>query len=148
MRTTLALLVVCAGTGAAAQAPQQVEVDVLARPVARGAILSTEDFARHMVAAPMARAALRAADAVGQAATRNLLSGATVGSHDIAPPPLVRRGGAVALTLRSGALVISAPARALSDGAAGASVRIVNLATNRTLDAFGEGSGRGAVLLP
>ena len=143
----LALLAVCAGTGAVAQAPQD-EVDVLARPVARGTILGAEDFVRQTVAAPMARTALRATDAVGQAATRNLLSGATVGGHDVAPPALVRRGDAVALTLRSGALVISAPARALSDGAAGASVRIVNLATNRTLDAFVEGSGRVAILLP
>lgn len=122
--------------------------DVLVRPVARGAILSPADFEARAVTPMLARGALRARDAAGLAATRNLMAGSTVRVIDLAPPALVRRGDAVSVELRTGALLITAPGRALADGAKGAGVRVVNLATNRTLDAIVDGPGKVRVIAP
>ncbi len=124
----IALLLFAASTG-------QVEADVLARAVARGEILRAEDFERGAVVQAQARIALRAGDAAGMEARRLLPAGVPVRASDVAPPTLVHRGDAVTLSLRSGALTISAPGKALDNASAGGAVRVVNLATSRTLDA-------------
>jgi flagella basal body P-ring formation protein FlgA len=54
---------------------------------------------------------------------------------------IVRRGETVTLRIRQGALTISTPARALSDAAAGERVRLVVIATRRTLDAVAAAPG-------
>ena len=138
----IAVLLMAAAAAAAA------EVDVLVRPVARGEVLAAADFERAPVPAATARFALRGADAVGKEARRALALGATVRASDIGPPILVRRGEGVTLMMRSGRLTITAPGRALGDGAAGGAVRVVNLATDRTLDARVTGPGAAEVDAP
>ncbi|MBB6122767.1 flagella basal body P-ring formation protein FlgA [Sphingobium subterraneum] len=126
----------------------QAQADVLVRPVARGAVLQVEDFERRTLPPMAARVALRAVDIAGQEARRALPAGTTVRSGDVGAPLLVRRGDLVTLEVRSGALRISAPGRALGDGASGAAVRAVNLSTSRTLDGRVSGSGMIAVTAP
>lgn len=132
----------------AAVPAQANEADVLVRPVARGEVLAREDFVRKGVNAATARFALRAQDAAGKEARRALALGATVRAGDIGAPMLVRRGEGVALVMRSGRLTITAPGRALGDGAVGGAVRVVNLATERTLDARVTGPGAAEVDAP
>jgi flagellar basal body P-ring formation protein FlgA len=141
------LAALCALPGMA-QAQELASADVLARPVARGTLLTSADFERQSVAAMLARGALRGVDAAGLATTRNIAAGSTLRPGDLAPPALVHRGEAVSLFVRAGALSITAPGRALSDGSAGAAIRVVNLATNRTLDGRVEASGRVLVTVP
>lgn len=50
-------------------------------------------------------------------------------------PRLVRRGETVTLIFRSGGIELRAPAKALSDGAQGAVLKVVNLASNSTVTA-------------
>jgi flagellar basal body P-ring formation protein FlgA len=134
--------------GVIAPAPAMASVDVLAHPVARGAMLSMEDFTSAQVQAPLARTALRARDVAGQEAKRSLVTGAIVRAGDVGPRPLVRRGEGVTLTLNTGRLTISAPGRALDDGGAGAGVRVVNLATGHTLDGRVAGMGQVEIAAP
>ena len=66
-------------------------------------------------------------------------------------PPLawlVRRGDAVVLTLVKGRLKITAPGKALGDGASGEAVRVVNLATSKTIDAHVLARGEVGVVAP
>ena len=126
----------------------KAEADVLARQVARGAILQADDFERRALPVSQAGLALRAVDAVGSQARRALPAGTALRAGDIGAPFLVRRGEPVRLVVETGNLRVSAPGRALSDGASGAAVRAVNLATGRTLDGTVAGSGMIAVTTP
>jgi flagella basal body P-ring formation protein FlgA len=61
---------------------------------------------------------------------------------------LVRRGEPVTLRLQSGSLTIATAGRALADGQRGARVRVVALATRRTLEGIVEGPGEIRLLTP
>jgi flagella basal body P-ring formation protein FlgA len=130
------------------QVAADLPADVLTRAVMRGAILSSADFERKPMAPALARTALAAADAVGMQTKRDMFAGSILRASDIGPPALVRRGEAVTLEVRKGALAISAPGRALADGGMGEAVRVVNLATNRTLDARVAGTALVSVAMP
>ncbi len=133
------------GQGAAARAEP---ADMLVHAVPRGAILTDGDFERRDVPAAQAKFALAAAQAIGREARRMLPAGTLLRPGDIAPPTLVRRGDAVSVTLRSGAITIGAPGRVLADGGSGDVVRVVNLATGRTLDARVRAAGAVEVAAP
>jgi flagella basal body P-ring formation protein FlgA len=124
----LALLAAAAASGGA-------EADVLARPVSRGDILAQKDFIHQSTTPAAARYSLRAEDAAGKEAKRAIAAGVPLRASDIGPPTLIRRGDAISLVYRDGRLTITSPGKALSDGSAGAAIRIVNLASDRTLDA-------------
>lgn len=126
--------------GAAAPGPG-APVPVLDHPVAKGQILAATDFVDGPPASEQNRGALRIRDAAGLEANRNLPAGSIVRSSDLIQPQIVRRGEAVTLTLRDNGLIIVTAGRALGSAAAGAPVRVVALATNRTLDGVVEGSG-------
>ena len=129
---------------AAALAPSLPKVDtaVLARTVEKGETLSSADFAVAAMPAATARGAIAVREAVGQEAVRHLAAGSPVRANDITNPRIIRRGEAVTITLVSGALRITAMGRALSDGARGQAVRVLNLSTSRTLDAVAETAGQ------
>ncbi|GAA4009844.1 hypothetical protein GCM10022280_03640 [Sphingomonas swuensis] len=61
---------------------------------------------------------------------------------------LVRRGQPVTLLIRSGALRIATAGRALSDGQLGQRIRVVALATRRTLDGVVENNGEVRLFTP
>lgn len=124
-----------------ALAADAVLVPVLAHAIARGDIVTAEDFERQPRAPFLAAGIVGPADAGGREAARNLSAGAVVRPGDLVTPRLVRRGEPVTLALRSGGLVITAAGRALSSGGSGEAVRVVVTATNRTLDGIIEGSG-------
>ena len=60
----------------------------------------------------------------------------------------VRRGDAVTLAYQAPGLTLSTRARALEDGAIGQSVRLVNLTSNRTIDAIVTGPGAARAASP
>jgi len=61
---------------------------------------------------------------------------------------VVRRGEPVTLRLRSGAITIATAGRALNDGVHGARIRVVALATRRTLEGVVDGPGLVRVVTP
>ncbi len=147
-RSFLVLLIGAACIAAAdppATEPQLAGV-VLDRAVEAGELLTTGDLVEQMLTPSLARAGLRLRDVVGMEAARRLAAGNIVRATDIVRPQLVRRGEPVTINIRSGTLVISAAGRALGNGAAGASVRVVAGPTNRTLDAIVEGPGAVRVM--
>ncbi len=136
----LALMAAVAGGGA--------EADVLVRTVARGEILAQEDFIRQNTTPATARYALRAEDAAGKEAKRAIAAGTALRASDIGPPTLIRRGDAISLVYRDGLLTITTPGKALSDGSAGAAIRIVNPASDHMLDARVLSAGAAEVSVP
>lgn len=126
---------------APAAAPATEAAPVLARTVERGEVLSKADFETGRVLPTVARNALSPAEAAGQEATRRLNAGAPVRAADLAAPRLVRRGETVTIALVSGNLRITSPGRALADAGRGEPVRVLSLATNRTLEGVAQASG-------
>ena len=122
--------------------------DVLTRQIQRGDLVSERDFASEEVTAAQARGSLSAQQAAGMEARRTLRAGLPVRASDLAEPRLVKRGEAVKINLREGALTITAMGRALGDAALGEQVRVFSEATNQTLQGVVEGAGNVRVLAP
>ncbi|WP_375195242.1 flagellar basal body P-ring formation chaperone FlgA [Sphingobium sp.] len=133
MMIALALLAAAAPT---ADAP------VLSRTVEKGEMLSASDFTSAPLPFALARSATAPREAAGQEALRRLSAGNPVRVNDIAAPRVIRRGEAVTIALISGALRITASGRSLGDAARGQPVRVLNLSTNRTLDAVADRPGQ------
>ncbi|MCD1623236.1 flagellar basal body P-ring formation chaperone FlgA [Citromicrobium bathyomarinum] len=125
-----------------------VVADVLTRPIQRGDLLSERDFAPEEVTAAQARGSLAAQQAAGMEARRTLRAGMPVRASDLAEPRLVKRGETVKISVREGALTITAMGRALADAALGEQVRVFSEATNQTLQGVVEGAGTVRVLAP
>ena len=126
----------------------KVQGSVLAHAVQRGTLLSADDFVLEERSASQARGTLSASDAAGKEAARNFVAGAMLRPADVVAPRLVRRGEPVTITLRNGGLAIATGGRALASGGQGDLVRVVSLATNRTLDGIVEGPSAVRVTAP
>lgn len=92
--------------------------------------------------------ALHADELIGMSPRRAIAANAPVRLNDLKPPTVVRRGETVTMLLRSGALAISARGRALEDGPRGALIRVVNIDSNRTIEAEIVGPGTVTVRGP
>ena len=137
----LAALMGGAVPATAQTAPAAADVAVLVRDVEKGELLSAGDFTIEPRPLSLARGALDVGAAAGKEALRRLRAGSTVRSGDLIRPQLVRRGEPVSINVRNGGLTITAQGKALSGGAQGDLVRVVNTATNRTLDGVVEKTG-------
>jgi flagella basal body P-ring formation protein FlgA len=126
------------------------DLPVLARPVARGQIISASDIEWVQLPESRVRAEHVSSEAslIGMAARRALRPGEPLREFDIEAPTLIARGEIVSLVFRSGALTLAARARAMEDGAEGELIRFVNLQSNRTVEAVAEGAGRARVVGP
>lgn len=133
---------------AVAAAPSGEAAPVLARTVERGEVLSRADFETARISPAIARGALSPAEAAGQEVTRRLVAGAPVRAADVASPRLVRRGENVTIAVVAGAMRITSPGRALADAGKGEPVRVLNLATNRTLEGVAAATGEVRIALP
>ncbi len=142
------LALVPCGSLAAQDTGNGVVADVLARTIQRGDVVSARDFAAGEITAAQARSVLTAEEADGLEARRTLREGMPVRASDLAEPRLVKRGEPVKISLRDGALTISAIGRALGDAALGERVRVFSEATNQTLDGVVEGAGVVRILAP
>ena len=145
MRILLATLALCFSASAHGQT---VEADVLAHSIARGEILQASDFDRSDIPLSQQRFVLRAEQAIGKEARRVLSAGTALRASDVIEARIVHRGDAVTLRLQSGRLSITAPGKALADAGAGEAVRVVNLATNKTLDARAKATGEVEIIAP
>lgn len=143
-----ALSLALAGLQAPASAPAAAESPVLSRSVAKGEILDAADFTTAALSPSTARTALPPSEAEGREALRNLRAGQAVRAADVAPPRIIRRGQAVTILFTAGPLNIQAAGRALSDAGVGEPVRVMNLSSNRTLDAMADAAGRARVSAP
>ncbi|WP_300033233.1 flagellar basal body P-ring formation chaperone FlgA [uncultured Roseobacter sp.] len=82
---------------------------------------------------------------IGQEARTTLYAGRPVRFDDVGPPAIVARNQIVPLRFEASGLVIATEGRSLERGAAGDRVRIMNLASRKTL--FGQVQPDGSVLV-
>lgn len=127
-----------------------VDLPVLARPIARGEVITAADLDWVQMPAGQVRAEHISSEAalIGMAARRSLRPGSPLREFDIEAPSVIERGEIVSLIFQSGALTLAARARAMEDGAQGELIRFVNLQSNRTVEAVADGPGRARVTGP
>lgn len=125
------------------RASQTRETPVLARPIARDAVITIDDLVwvdlpprganRDAVTDPSA--------IIGMAARRSLRAGDPLRALDLVRPPAIHRGESVMVIYELGALRLTARGRALADAAVGEAARVVNTDSNRTIEAVVVGPG-------
>lgn len=138
--------IVVNGVGAAAPvATAAREIAVLTRQIAAGEEITAADVAFLEVSAAPGGALTDPADLIGRAARRALAPDRPVRAADLRTPVLVRKGGPVTLVYEIGGVRVTARGRALADAGAGEAVKVVNIQSNRTIDAVAEADGLARV---
>jgi flagella basal body P-ring formation protein FlgA len=78
-------------------------------------------------------------DVIGMTPRRIAMSGKPIIASDLEQPKLVTRGDTVTITFMDGPLVLSTKGMAMQTGAKGDVIRVTNINSNKTLDAFVSG---------
>ena len=129
------------------RAESLVQVPVLADRLRSGAVIGPSDLA--WIELPSSRVPLDVAtsedDLVGMSPRRVLGSDVPVRLGDLRPPVVVGRGQRVTMNVRYGVLSVTATGRSLEDGAMGQFIRVVNIDSNRTVEALVTGPNQVAV---
>ena len=124
-----------------------VPVPVLAERLRTGVVIGPSDLA--WIEMPSGRVPLDVAtredELVGMSPRRVLGSGAPVRLSDLRPPVVVPRGERVTMNVRYGVLTVTAMGRSLEEGAMGQTIRVVNVDSNRTVEALVTGPNQVAV---
>lgn len=82
---------------------------------------------------------------IGMTARRVLIAGRPIRDNDIVAPQMISRGEIVTLALSNGAMNITTQVKALQNGARGDVIRVVNLSSNKTMQARVDSAGRVVV---
>jgi flagella basal body P-ring formation protein FlgA len=82
-----------------------------------------------------------ASELIGLAPVRMLRAGQALRTSQVQRPLLVTKGSVVTMFVRNGALTVSATGKAMQDGAKGDFIRLLNTASNRTVEARVTASG-------
>jgi flagella basal body P-ring formation protein FlgA len=72
---------------------------------------------------------------IGKTPRRMVMAEMPVQDGDVAEPLLVSRGDVVTITYEKGPITVTAKGKALEDGARGSTIRVVNSASSRSIDA-------------
>jgi flagella basal body P-ring formation protein FlgA len=116
-------------------AEELIEVPTLARPVNRGEMISPSDVL--MKPMPLSQIGqstiMRIEQVAGMAARRALRADRPVAGSDIMRPLLVRKDDMVSIVYRQIGLTLTVRGRAISQGAEGDMVTVLNLQSNRML---------------
>jgi flagellar basal body P-ring formation protein FlgA len=130
--------------------PDTVYVLTLARDVKRGDLIVEADI--EWAEARGGRAPFGAADSmadlIGQEAKRDLRAGLAVRTSDVKTPSVVKKGERVLLVFEAMGLRVTTEGRAMTDAALGDQVRVMNLHSNRSIDAVATGPGKAHVSPP
>jgi len=137
--------------GASAPALATVEtatVPVLMRPVAVGEVIDARDI--NMVSMRLDRigrtVVLSRESLVGLAARRMLNPGQPIQAGDVQRPVLVPKGGAVMMLVEAPGLFLSATGKSMENGGEGDLIQVMNIQTNRTVQALVTGPNQVKVL--
>ncbi len=85
-------------------------------------------------------------DIVGKAAKNNIRAMQPISEHLLKYPDLVKKNSIINLTFTSGRIQLNIKARALTTGAKGALIRVMNLKSNKQIDAIVTGKDRAMTL--
>lgn len=133
-----------ASVGAPARAGVNVEVLTYARSLAAGDVIQPEDVIWASVQSHLAPAgAPQDAEAViGLEAKRALRAGTPVGPRDLASPQVIARNDMVEVAYINDGVELTVTGKATRNASAGEAVPILNVQSNRTIDAVAVAPGR------
>jgi flagella basal body P-ring formation protein FlgA len=122
------------------------ETAILLRPLNRGDVIKQSDLAlerrpKHEVTGEV----VSKEAAIGLAAKRPLPVGAVLRRADLMKPELIQRNDAVTITFEIPGVLLTARGKALEAGAAGDVIPVLNVQSNRTVQAMVIGTGQVAV---
>lgn len=135
------------GTAAATAAAARSNVDVLTwtRNISAGEMIQPQDMVWGKAALAPANAATDPDAMLGMAARRTLRAGATVASHDVSAPLVIKTNDVVTLVFEDGGISLSLLAKALSSGAVGEQINVQNVTSKKTVQAVVIGRGQAIV---
>jgi flagella basal body P-ring formation protein FlgA len=130
-------------------AVETVAAPVYARALARGEVIRAADvmIQRLPRAQAQADAVSDLAAAIGQAVRRTTRPGQLVASSDLTKPEIIGRNDPVTLVYETPGIVLSIRAKALQAGADGDVIPVLNIQSNRVVQATVTGAGRVSVIL-
>jgi flagellar basal body P-ring formation protein FlgA len=122
---------------------RMLDMPVFTRLIAPGETIAASDV--EIIAMPADRLTqsfvVAAAELVGKTPKRSIRPGEPVRPSDIQTPIVIHKGELVTVVLQSPALLLTAQAKALEDGAQGQAIRVSNTRSAKTLDATVSGPG-------
>lgn len=124
------------------------DIPVLSRRIRRGEMIGRSDVIWKQVRKDtLGRNVITTRDGiVGQAARRFLSANQPLQIDDVEAPKIVRKGAIVTILYQIANLELTAKARASEDGAFNDTIRVVNIRSNRTIEAVVRGPG--TVVIP
>lgn len=127
-----------------------IDVPVLTHPMAPGEMLSTADVTWTQVASAAFPSGdiMDVQELVGRTPRHPLPAGQPLRATDLQVPVVIKRNEPVLIVLERPGLYLTAEGKALEDGGQGALIHVVNIQSNRTIDAVVLGSGQVAVRAP
>ncbi len=127
-----------------------VNVPVLAEPMRKGDIISERDIV--MIKMPAERMTadvlINEADLVGMTPRRAVSANPPVRDSDVNEPIVVERGAPVTIRLNHGSIALTAKGRAMDNAARGDVLRVMNVSSNRVVDAIAIGPNSVEIALP
>jgi flagella basal body P-ring formation protein FlgA len=127
-----------------------IDVPVLARSIAPGEQIVAGDVQTISLRAERLNQNYigNASDLIGRTPKRSIRPGEPVRPSDVQIPIAVHKGEFVTVILQTRAIMLTAQAIALEDGAIGQAIRVSNARSKRTLDATVTGPGNVALAIP
>lgn len=134
-------------------AVETLEATVLVRSLSRGDVIKASDVAlERRPKGDMSGEYVSSAEAIGSAAKRPLRSGAMLRQSDLMKAEAVQRNEVVTITFEVPGVILTARGKALEAGSVGDIIGVLNIQSNRTVQASIVGPGRvsvtAATLLP
>lgn len=116
---------------------RMIDVPVLRQALRNGSIISKNDIELIEIEEREVQhnMIVNADILIGMTPRRMLQQGKPILISTIESPRMIKRGDMVTMTLQSGPLTLTSRARALQDGAKGDVIRVVNMNSNRTIEA-------------
>lgn len=126
---------------------QVVALPVLTHDMRPGEVIAKGDFEWTDIAADRLGQNIltNTADLVGTTPKRMLRAGQAIRIGDVAPPIVIRKGDLVAMLVSAPGMSLTAQGRALDEGAAGDTIRIMNSSSKRTIEGTVKGPGQVVV---
>lgn len=113
------------------------DIPVFNSSIMPGEIIRAEDlrWIKHPAKRLNGRVILSSQQLVGMTVRRPARMDKPINSNDIAAPIAVAKGDAVTMTVRTGAMILSAGGKALENGGIGDTIRVINSKSRQTVDA-------------
>ncbi|MFA5119712.1 flagellar basal body P-ring formation chaperone FlgA [Zavarzinia sp.] len=132
----------------AAPAAVTATIPVLDHDLAPGDVLRAEDLVDQPVQGALpGNIATDADQLVGLAARKPLRAGRPIALSEVRPPVLVGKGSLVTLRVSLPGIELATTAKAIEQGAMGDAIRVMNLTSNRIVQAVVTGTGEAQVLV-